>query len=396
PYVVAQYIRVTGDADILEEQVFFLEGDLLNEGQEEVYSVPRISNEKASLLEHCRRALQKGMTAGPHGLPLIGSCDWNDGMNRIGVGGRGESVWLGWFLIHVLNDFADLLTFSSGLSDIGEGFRIQAKRLAKIIETTSWDGSWYRRAYFDDGTPIGSKENTEAFIDSLTQSWAVISEMADPERAATALKSAEEFLVKYKEKLVLLLTPPFDKISHDPGYIKGYPPGVRENGGQYTHGSSWLAMAFARTGQGNKAYEIMKILAPTLHTSSVAECELYKVEPYVIVADIYQLKDQIGRGGWSWYTGSAGWIYRIWVEEILGFKLRGDVLSIECCIPEEWDQFKIDYKYKTAHYSITVTNPNHVSRGSCKVTLDGVLLEGQEFRLSDDSMKHVVDIVMKP
>ncbi|MBA3602754.1 MAG: protein ndvB [Parachlamydiaceae bacterium] len=395
PYVTAQYIRVTGDASILEEQVLFLEGDLLNEGQEEVYFVPRISNEEATLLEHCRRALQKGITSGPHGLPLIGSCDWNDGMNRVGVDGKGESVWLGWFLIHVMNDFADLLTYSSDQKEMGEGFRVQSKRLAEIIETTSWDGTWYRRAYFDDGTPIGSKENTEAFIDSLTQSWAVISGMADPERSAMALKSAEEFLVKYEEKLILLLTPPFDKISHDPGYIKGYPPGVRENGGQYTHGSSWLAMAFARTGQGKKAYDILKILSPTLHTSTVVECELYKVEPYVIVADIYQLKDQVGRGGWSWYTGSAGWIYRIWIEEILGFKLRGDVLSIECCIPEDWDQFKLDYKHKSSTlYSIIVTNPDHVSRGSCKVTLDGVLLEGQDIYLNDDGAQHVVNIVL--
>jgi cyclic beta-1,2-glucan synthetase len=394
--VTAHYVRITGDVGILEEKVTFLEGDKLAEDQEEISQVPKISKEAESLLEHCRRAINKGITAGPHGLPLIGTGDWNDGMNLVGVHGKGESVWLAWFLIHVMNDFADLLTFSSGDKEAGEGFRVEANRLAAVVEATAWDGAWYRRAYFDDGTPIGSKENSEAFIDSLPQSWAVIAGQANPERIVMALNSAEKYLVKAKKNVVLLLTPPFDKTPLNPGYIKGYPPGVRENGGQYTHGSSWLALAFARNGNGNKAVDLLKMLSPTLHTPTAEENQLYKVEPYVIAADIYDLKNQVGRGGWTWYTGSAGWVYRVWLEEVLGFKLRGQTLSINCSIPKEWDQFNLKYRYKTSLYDITVTNPQHLSSGNSTIALDGVLLSSPEIPLLDDGSQHKVDIVLIP
>jgi cyclic beta-1,2-glucan synthetase len=347
-------------------------------------------------LEHCRRAINKGITAGAHGLPLIGTGDWNDGMNLVGVEGKGESVWLAWFLIHVMNDFADLLTFSSGNKEAGDGFRAEAHRLAEVVESTAWDGAWYRRAYFDDGTPLGSKENSEATIDSLPQSWAVIAGLANPERIAIALNSAEEYLVKAKDNLILLLTPPFDKTALNPGYIKGYPPGVRENGGQYTHGASWLALAYARRGNGNRAVDLMRMLAPTLHTPTVEANQLYKVEPYVIAGDIYDLANHVGRGGWTWYTGSASWVYRVWLEEILGFKLRGQTLSLNCSIPKEWDQFKLRYRYKTSYYDITVTNPDHLSRGNPSITLDGVLLSSQEIPLIDDGGQHTVSIVLKP
>lgn len=396
PFVTAHYIRITGDVGILEEKITFLDGDKLADDQEEIFQSPKVSKEKESLLEHCRRAIDRGMTAGPHGLPLIGTGDWNDGMNLVGVHGRGESVWLAWFLIHVMNDFADILIFSSGKKDAGEEFRVAGKRLAKVVEATAWDGAWYRRAYFDDGTPVGSKDNSEASIDSLAQSWAVIAGQANPERALMALNSAEEYLVKAKNNLVLLLTPPFDKTPLNPGYIKGYPPGVRENGGQYTHGSSWLAMANARRGNGNKAVDLLKMISPTSHTSTAEANALYKVEPYVIAADIYDLKNQVGRGGWTWYTGAASWVYRVWLEEVLGFKLRGQNLSIKCSIPKEWDQFKIHYRYKSSRYEITVTNPHHLNTGNPSITLDGVVLSSMEISLVDDGGQHVVNIVLNP
>jgi cellobiose phosphorylase len=392
PFATAHYLRITGDVSILEEKIPFIEADKLAEGQDELFQVPTVSMESDTLLEHCRRAIKKGMTAGPHGLPLIGSCDWNDGMNRVGIHGKGESVWLAWFLIHVMNDFAEILTFSSGDKEAGEGFRAEAKRLAEVVEATAWDGAWYQRAFFDDGTPLGSKDNVEDSIDSIAQSWAVISGLGSPDRCAAALKSADEYLVRAKENLVLLFTPPFDKTPLDPGYIKGYPPGVRENGGQYTHGSSWLAMAYARCGNGNRAAELLRMISPAAHTATAEANALYRVEPYIIAADIYALKDQVGRGGWTWYTGSACWIYRIWLEEILGFKLRGKTLTFKCAIPKEWEGFKVHYRYNSSRYEINVKNPDRISCGKVSITLDGQQLPTSEILLSDDGAHHTVDI----
>lgn len=391
PFVTAQYIRVTRDISILHEVVPFIKGELLKDDQHEAYFIPEVSDETATLMEHCRRALQKGLTKGPHGLPLMGGGDWNDGMNRVGIEGRGESVWLAWFLVHVMNDFADLLAWS-GQPGSDEGFRAQAKRLAEIIEESAWDGQWYKRAYFDDGTPLGSKENKEDTIDSLPQSWAVISKSGNSERVRTAFKALEEYLIKNQEKIVLLLTPPFDKTDKDPGYIKGYPPGVRENGGQYTHGSLWVPLAYAMLGDGTKAVELIKMMHPIAHSSSKNEMMHFKVEPYVLAADIYSLPGQVGRGGWTWYTGSAGWMYRILLEEIFGFKLRGDKLTIRPVLPKDWDKIVLHYQYHTSRYDIHIDNSPAINPHEVLVELDGVAQEREEISLVNDGKVHQVII----
>lgn len=393
PFVTAQYIRVTKDFSILQEVIPFIKGELLKEDQHEAYFVPEVSEEKATLLEHCRRALRKGLTEGPHGLPLIGGGDWNDGMNRVGVHGKGESVWLAWFLVHVMNDFADLLSWS-GVHGSDEGFRTQAKRLAEVIEETSWDGEWYRRAYFDDGTPLGSIKNSEDMIDALPQAWAVISGEGNHERIEKAFHALDKYIIKTKEKLVLLLTPPFDKTPLDPGYIKGYPPGVRENGGQYTHGSLWVPLALAMLGQGGKAIDLIRMMHPIAHTSTKESMMHFKAEPYVLAADIYALPGKIGRAGWTWYTGSSGWMYRILLEEIFGFKLRGDQLILQPVLPIEWDKVSLHYQYRGSRYDIDIMQ-NAKIQTQVSIELDGQPMAGDEITLKDDGRVHQVNVWVK-
>lgn len=391
PYVVARYVRVTGDRDLLEERVPFITARLLEDTEHEVFVSPAVSDEHATVYEHCRLAIERGLTRGPHGLPLIGIGDWNDGMNRVGVGGKGESVWLAWFLTSVLESFAECAEHLDLAKDAVE-LRARASDLARTVEAEAWDGAWYRRAYFDSGAPLGSASCEEARIDSIPQSWAVIAGAADPDRAALALESAREHLVREDDRLVLLFTPPFDASSPSPGYVKGYPPGVRENGGQYTHAALWLVMAVARSGDGKGATSLLRLLNPIEHAREPEDVERYRVEPYVVAADVYRLPGRIGQGGWTWYTGSASWMYRVWIEEVLGLKVRGDRLSLDPVLPPQWDRVTVTYRRGRAVHEITIENPDGVSRGVGAIEMDGRRLDGQDIPLDDGPIKHRIRV----
>lgn len=390
PYVTSHYIRITGDRQILQEIIPFLQGEPLPANEMEHYGPGIPSTETATLLDHCCRAIQKACHYGPHGLPLMGGGDWNDGMNNVGSKGKGESVWLAWFLISVMQDFIPYLP-----EEKAQAYREECKKISIQIEKEAWDGEWYLRAYYDDGAPLGSKESQEAKIESMAQSWGVISGAADAERIKMALDAVERHLVKEKENMVLLFEPPFDHCAQNPGYIKGYPPGVRENGGQYTHAALWLAKAFAQRGEGNKAVKILNMLNPINHSLNAEERQKYQVEPYAVAADIYSLKSAEGEGGWTWYTGSAGVMYRVWVEDICGLKPSGDKLEMDPCIPSDWERFRLFYRYKNTHYEIIVENPNHHCKGVEKVELDGNLLENKIVPLKADDQKHIVRVFIK-
>ena len=394
-YAVAHYIEVTGDAGILDETVPFLDGPELHAGEVESFFLPTVSAHRGTVFEHCALALDQSLAVGVHGIPLFGSGDWNDGMNRVGEGGKGESIWLGWFLYTTLQAFAPLADIRRDDAHAAT-WRSHATALAGSLEQEGWDGNWYRRGYFDDGTPLGSADNIECRIDSIAQSWSVISGAASPDRGAAAMAAVDQYLVKREDGLVLLFTPPFDHTPLDPGYIKGYPPGLRENGGQYTHGALWSVVAFAMLGDGNKAGELFSMLNPINHANTRAGIHRYKVEPYVVCADVYSMPPHVGRGGWTWYTGSAGWMYRAGLEWILGFRLRGKTLLIDPCIPSKWPGFEIVYRYGSTRYEIAVENPRSVSRGVSSVELDGEALEQRpaQIALADDNVAHRVRIVL--
>ncbi|MBX6313467.1 MAG: glycosyl transferase family 36, partial [Isosphaeraceae bacterium] len=392
-YATCFYVDKTGDDSILDEHVPYLEGPLLKPDQEEDYGLPSVSEEVGTLYEHCVRALERGLRRGEHGLPLMGTGDWNDGMNRVGAGGRGESVWVAWFLIAILRPFARLAE-ARGDAERAAWCREAAEALRQAIEAHAWDGAWYRRAYFDDGTPLGSAENDECQIDSIAQTWGVISGAGDPRRVRQAMAAVEQRLVRPEDGLILLFTPPFDKGTLEPGYIKGYVPGIRENGGQYTHAATWVVLAEALLGRGGRAVELFGLLNPIRHAETPEAVARYKVEPYVVAADIYGRPPHTGRGGWTWYTGSAAWLYRVGLEAILGFQRRGDRLALDPRLPGDWPGFEIVYRHRSATYRIVVENPHGVERGVPLITLDGQAHEGGEIPLADDGREHEVRVVL--
>jgi len=373
PYVTAHYVAATGDTTVLDERAPYLVGRPLNEGEDEYYDQPTVSDEVGTVYEHCLKALERGMTRGAHGLPLMGSGDWNDGMNQVGHEGRGESVWVAWFLCAILRDFAPLCE-ARGDSERAAALLAERERLRAAVEEHAWDGDWYRRAYFDDGTPLGSKLSDECRIDAIAQSWAVISGAGDPDRARRAMRSVEEHLVREDEGLILLFTPPFDEGRMNPGYIKGYVPGVRENGGQYTHAALWTVLATALLGHGERAHALFSLINPIRDTDTEEKAAHYRVEPYVVAADVYGVAPLTGRGGWTWYTGSASWMYRIGLEALLGFRLRGDHFTVEPCIPGNWAHFELTYRRPDGLYHVRVENPNGGEHGVASVTLDGAPL----------------------
>jgi cyclic beta-1,2-glucan synthetase len=403
PYVAVHYIEVTADAAVLDEALAFVEGDALEDGEAEAFFKPPVACGETSLYEHCARALDISLSLGAHGLPLIGTGDWNDGMNRVGEKGRGESVWLAWFLLAAIAAFAP---HAEARNESGRATRWRecAATVRAALETAGWDGKWYRRGYYDDGTPLGSNDSSECKIDAIAQSWSVISGAADPNRTALAMNAVETHLIRHDDKIALLFTPPFDRSTRDPGYIKGYPPGIRENGGQYTHGTIWSIFAFAALGQGDRAGELFAILNPVYHSTTPNAVARYKVEPYAACADVYSVAPHVGRGGWTWYTGSAGWLYRAGLEAILGFRVHGNTLTIDPCLPKAWPGYDIMFRRRgtgnrITRYDIVVENSCRVSRRVVRAELDGVesgvVAHGvARIPLGDDGQSHRVRIVL--
>ena len=391
-YSVAEYVRATGDRDLLDEHVPFLCAPPLPAGEHESYGTPRVSPQDGTMFEHCVRAIEHGLTAGAHGLPLFGTGDWNDGMNLVGAGGRGESTWLGFFLHGVLTSFAALCdTRADGAR--AARYRSEARRLASKFEL-AWDGEWYTRGYYDDGTPLGSSRNDECKIDSIAQSWAVLSGAVPQRFAERAMDAVRTALISRGAQVLQLLDPPFDTSSQDPGYIKGYPPGVRENGGQYTHAAVWVVMALARLGSGDEAAELFHMLNPINHTRTEGDVARYKAEPYVVAGDVYARAPHAGRGGWSWYTGSAGWMYRAGLEHILGLRRCGDTIGIDPCIPSLWPAYEITWTCRGTRYEISVSNPERRCRGVARAELDGRVVNAAAIPFIQDGGIHRVHVVL--
>jgi cyclic beta-1,2-glucan synthetase len=389
-------VEVSGDTAIFDVDVPFLDGRPLAEGEHDAYLVPTVSESSAPLFEHCVRALEQSLALfGTHGLPLMGTGDWNDGMNRVGEAGLGESVWLGWFLCATLATWAPLVR-DRGDSATAERWSMRAEGLRKALESAGWDGEWYRRAYFDDGTPLGSASNDECSIDAIAQSWSVLSGVANAERARSAMTALENRLIRRDDGLALLFTPPFNRTPLDPGYIKGYPPGIRENGGQYTHAAMWSVLAYAQMGDGDRAADLFAMLNPVNRSRTRSGAKRYKVEPYVVAADVYSVAPHIGRGGWTWYTGSAGWMYRAGIEGVLGMRKHGNELLIDPCVPRAWPAFAAVFRHGAARYDIVVNNPHGAGRGVTGMVVDGRELEAGQHavQLMDDGARHSVIVTL--
>ena len=393
PYVTARYLEATGDWELLDEKIDFRKAAPLSDNEEERYSEFPFAEQPASLMEHCLRAIQKGTTMGVHKLPLIGSGDWNDGFNRIGQDGQGESVWLAWFLVDVLQRFAEVCE-QKGEKDTAQRMRAQAQSYAASVDRSAWDGNWYYRAFDAQGDPLGSSQNLECQIDAIAQSWAVLSGAGDPQRSRQAMQAVLDRLVRPAQRLVLLFTPPFDNTRRDPGYIKGYRPGIRENGGQYTHAATWTTWAFAAQGNGEKAAELFDLLNPIFQSDTLDKASDYRVEPYVICADVYSVAPFAGRGGWTWYTGSAAWMYRLGLEAMLGFHKVGRSLQISPVIPPDWEQFELHYRFGQSHYHIQVNNPQHCPTQVQQILLDGQPCEDECIYLVDDHQEHHVIVTL--
>ncbi|HET6546692.1 MAG TPA: cyclic beta 1-2 glucan synthetase, partial [Rhodanobacteraceae bacterium] len=388
PWCTAEYVRVTGDTTVLDETAPFIEGRPLAADEESAYEDVHVTDEEASLYEHCLRAIRASLKVGAHGLPLIGGGDWNDGMNRLGLEGRGESVWLGMFLHDVLTRFAPLAD-ARGDTGSAADFGAAATELASMLERHAWDGDWYLRAWNDDGVAIGSVQSEECRIDSLPQSWSVLAGVGEPARRERAMDAVLDRLVDDDAGIVKLFAPPFDKAPLDPGYIRGYVPGVRENGGQYTHAAIWVAMALAKLGRSEDAWRVARMLNPIRHSDATDEAQCYRLEPYVVAADVYSAAGHLGRGGWSWYTGSAGWMYRLLTESLLGLRREGDRLAFAPCVPDDWQRWSADWRHGGTHYHIEfVRQPGDT--GVADVSIDGELQPGHSIALVDDGESHDV------